>query len=278
MTVVVVAALAAGVGAVLLVHALWRPSEPARVGERAAAGRTPALPRRLLVAGVAGVSVGVATGWPVGAVLAVAAVVGLPALWGDRSARHTVDRLEAIASWTEMVRDTLHASAGLAQAVTTTAPLAPPPIRPSVRRLADRLSAGVPMVDALRALADDLDDPLGDVVVCALLLAVSAQAQRLGDLLGALATSARAEVAMRLRVEAARASAHSSVRIITVFTLGFVGTLLILARAYLAPFGTVTGQAVLALAGSFDALGLVLLTRMARQPRPPRLLAPAGRT
>lgn len=279
MTLVVVGSLAAAAGVVLFLSAL-RPRRAGSTGGLPAASH-PLLaslsrtgPGRLVAGGTVGLLVGVLTGWPVAALLGAAAALGLPAMWGDRPAHRTIDQLEAVATWTEMVRDTLHASAGLAQALTATAPVAPAAIRPAVRLLADRLSAGVPMVQALRALADDLADPVGDVVVCALVLASSAQAQRLADLLGALAASARAEVAMRLRVEASRASARSSVRIVTVFTVGFMGTLLLVAHAYLAPFGSPGGQVVLALAGALDGVGLVLLARMARHRPAPRLLAP----
>ena len=76
--------------------------------------------------------------------------------------------------------------------------------------------------------ADEIADPSADLVVCALTLAASARAQRLVDLLGALAGSMREEVAMRLRVESGRASARSGVRTIIVFSAGFVALLALL--------------------------------------------------
>ena len=49
-------------------------------------------------------------------------------------------RTEAVASWTELIRDSLAASAGLAQAIVVTASSAPIPIRPQVGALATRLT------------------------------------------------------------------------------------------------------------------------------------------
>lgn len=78
---------------------------------------------------------------------------------------------------------------------------------------------------------------------------------------------------MRLRIEASRASSRSSVRTVVVFSVAFAVLLFVLAHAYLAPFGTVTGQVVLVAVGALYASGLVLMVRLAR-PRPGvRLLA-----
>jgi hypothetical protein len=83
------------------------------------------------------------TGWPVGALLAglVAAVV--PGTLGRiRQEADTVARTEAVAAWTEMLRDTLAAAAGLEEAIAATATAAPEPIRPEVQRLGRRLDHG----------------------------------------------------------------------------------------------------------------------------------------
>ena len=226
--------------------------------------------RRLVavIAGlVAGIVVAVTTRWPVAAVAAAGAAAWLPTLLRTTGVTRHTERLEAIATWTELLRDTLAAAAGLGQAVMATADLAPRAIRQPVQALASRLASGVTMDDALRTFAAELDDSSSDLVVCALLLASSAQSQRLTDLLGALAEACREEVAMRLRVEASRAAARSSVRTVALFSLAFAGALFLVARSYLTPFGTVTGQLVLLLVGGCYAAGLWLMTRLVR-PRP----------
>lgn len=276
MTAWVVLATLAGMGS-LVVLALWSWRVPLWPdGVRSA--RWPRFRLDRLVAGmVAGLFGSLVTGWPVGGVLAAAAAMGLPTLWVDHSVARCLDRQQAIATWTELLRDALHASVGLAQALVVTAPLAPPPIRPAVGSLAARLRAGVAMEVALRALADEVADPTLDTVVCALILAASARAQRLGDVLGALAIATRSQVAMRMRVEAMRASARSSVRLVAAFSVAFVIVLVVFAHAYLAPFGTATGQLLLAVVGGCDAAGLWLLARMVRGRPEPRILGEAAR-
>ena len=84
----------------------------------------------------AGLVVGVITGWVVGALLAATTVWLLPRLIGpDRVHAQQLARIEAIAAWTEMLRDTLSAAAGLEQAILATAPLAPAAIRDEITGL-----------------------------------------------------------------------------------------------------------------------------------------------
>jgi Flp pilus assembly protein TadB len=130
------------------------------------------------------------------------------------------------------------------------------------------------MPEALRMFAGQLSDPSADLVVCALILASTARAQRLVDLLGALAESMREEIAMRLRVESGRASARSGVRTIVLFSIGFALMLSLLCHSYLQPFGTSSGQIVLLMAGGCDVAGIVLMLKLVRDVDAPRLLLP----
>ena len=171
-----------------------------------------------------------------------------------------------------MLQGSLAASAGLSQAIIATADLSPAPIRSATERLAAQISAGVHPRSALLRFADDVADPSADRVVCALLLAFSARAQRLGELLSALADSTRQEVSLRLRIETSRASVRSGVRTVVVFSVVFAVALAVLARSYLAPFDSATGQVVLAAVGALYAAGLTLMVVLARPPRPIRLL------
>ncbi len=205
---------------------------------------------RVALAAGAAVVVGAATGWPVGALLAGLAGWGAPSLAGGTRARQAaVARIEAIASWAEMLRDTMAGSAGLEQAIIATAPLAPAPIRVEVVTLALRLE-GERLAPALRAFADEVADPTCDLVVAALVLAAGHQAQRLGELLGTLAHAARDQSTMRLRVEAGRARTRTSVGVIVGATGALVAGLAVLNRGYLAPYDTATGQPALMLVGA----------------------------
>ncbi len=256
----------------MLLGLLPRPGDQATAPAGGPAGaRRPVNLKVVVLAGAVGTAVLVVTRWPVAALLAAGAVFGMRAL-APADTKAVIGRLEAIATWTEMLRDTLAAAAGLSQAIAGTARVAPAPIRREVQLLATRLNSGVPPRDALVALADDLADQSADVVVAALLMAVEHRAQRLGDLLGELAATTREQVAMRLRIEASRASARTALRTIAGFSAGFLAVLTIFSRSYLAPFGTVTGQLVLAVVGGLFAAGLALMSRMAKPPDAPRLV------
>jgi tight adherence protein B len=213
------------------------------------------------------------TGWPVGGFLAAAAAFGLPVLLGRTKGALVADRLEAVATWTELLRDALSTAAGLTQAIVATAPLVPEALRPQASRLAERVSSGVPLRRALAGFAEELGDGTADLVVAALSLAAEARAQRLSELLSSLAQSAREQVAMRLRIEATRSSARSAVRTVVVFSIAFAAALMMLERAYLQPFSTPLGQFMLAVIGACYGLGLWLMVVIARPPEEPRLLA-----
>ncbi len=212
------------------------------------------------------------TGWPVAFLLGAVAAYGVPMLFLRTSGSVSITKIEAIATWTEMLQGTLAASAGLGEAIIATSALSPTVIRNATLRLSARLRSGMHPGDALIQYADELDDPCADQVVCALVLAVSSRAQRLGDLLVALADATREEVALRLRVETSRASVRSSVRTVLVFSITFAVGLTLLGHRYLAPFGTGMGQLVLLLVGVLYASGLTLMTSLARPPAPIRLI------
>ncbi|SDU53733.1 Flp pilus assembly protein TadB [Amycolatopsis keratiniphila] len=273
--------LGAAIGLLLIVAAWRRPaavppsSRPhalmrsARDGARDRRGLL-----RLAAAIGAGALTGAATGWVVGAVLTAAAAWFLPRLVGpDRAHARRVARIEAIASWTEMLRDVLSAAAGLEQAILATAPLAPAAIRGEVTTLTARLESGQRLALALRALARELDDPTADLVLAALVLAAEHQARQLGDLLGSLATTAREQAAMRMRVETGRARTRTSVRVIVATTLAFAAGVVLFNRAYLDVYNTATGQLILLLIGSLFTAGFAWLARIATGGRQPRDLA-----
>ncbi|MGA2284632.1 MAG: pilus assembly protein TadB, partial [Candidatus Dormibacteria bacterium] len=81
---------------------------------------------RLGLAVGAAVLVGAATGWPVGALWAGLAGWGAPGLLaaGTKGRGEAVGRIEAVAGWSEMLRDTMAGAAGLEQAIAATAAVA----------------------------------------------------------------------------------------------------------------------------------------------------------
>ncbi len=194
-------------------------------------------------------------------------------LFGSKAMRdRETARTEAIAAWTEMLRDTITGAHGLEEAIMTSAAVAPEPLRREVVDLAVRLERQ-PLTGSLEAFAEDLAHPTADLVVAALRLASEGAVGDLAELLGTLAVSARDEAGMRLRVEAARARLRTAVRVITGCTLATALGLLLLNRPYLAFYGTPAGQAVLAVVAGLWAASLVWLGRMADFVTPERFLA-----
>jgi len=232
--------------------------------------------RRLVLGFGAAVAAGLVTRWPTGAVLAGLAVWGLPRVVGrDAENATVVARIEAIAGWTEMLRDTLSAAAGLEQSIHATAATAPAPIRDQVSDLVARLDAGDRLGPALRRFADELADPTADLVVAALVLAVEHQARNLTELLSSLAAAAREQAGLRLRIAAGRSRTRTSVRVIVGTTVGLAAGLVVLNRHYLAPYDTLGGQVVLLMVGGLFTTAFVWLARIARVDTPARLLAGA---
>nr|WP_157169904.1 type II secretion system F family protein [Streptomyces typhae] len=242
---------------------------------RALVARLPAdwTTRRVVIALMAGVVTEALTGWPVAAVLTTVSMLTLPGLLGpDRRAARRTERIEALATWTEMLRDTLSAAAGLEQAVLATADIAPAALEPEMRQLAATVRSGHSLPAALRTFAEDVDDPLADVVVAALVMAAEQQASQLAPLLGELAESVREQVAMRQRIDAGRASVRTGVRVTVLVTLGMVVGLVVFNRPYLDPFDTLTGQVVLAVVGALFAASFTYLTAIGRIEEPVRLI------
>lgn len=200
-------------------------------------------------------------------------MLGLPRILGSNvDHQRQLERIEAIASWTEMLRDTLVAAAGLEQAILATASTCPEPIREEVTELAVKLESGERLAAALRDLADQLRDPTADLVVSALVLAAEHQARQLADLLGELAIEAREQATMRMRVDAGRARSRTSVRVIVITTLLFAAGLVVLNREYLNPFDSAFGQLVLLLVGVLFAMAFAWLKKISQFREPERFL------
>lgn len=229
--------------------------------------------RKLAVCVGAGVAVGLVTGWPVAALAGGVATWWLPALLGpDRSTARDLARTEAVAAFTEMIRDTLSAASGIEQSVRSACAAAPEAIAEEARRLARRIEDQQDFAAALAAFADELRDPTADIVVVCLVHAIRNSARDLASLLGSLATTARALAAQRKRAQAARVQIRTSVRIVTGVTAGMLAALFVLDRSFLAPYGSASGQLVLASGLAFFAAGYAWLWRMARPRARKRLL------
>ena len=266
----------AGLGVILAAAGLRRGRAPERgpqLSKLAARVRQQATMPRVAGTLVTAAVVAAVTRWPAGTVLAGLAAWFLPRVLGpDREHARALEQIEAIASFTEMLRDTISAAAGLEQAILAAEPVAPAPIREQVVLLAARIRRGQRLPQALRAFAAEIADPTADLVVAALLLAAEQQARDLAQLLGSLAGSARQHAVMRMRVAAGRARVRTAARIIIAVTLLLVVGLLAWSRAFLQPYGTAAGQLMLLAVGACFSAGFWWLHKISVMDSDPRIL------
>lgn len=267
-----------GLGCLVLWYALSKQEPDTSPGvtprRRALKGRASRRRGQQLLIGVlVGVVVLAVTKWVV-----LALVVGTVIAFWDRAfggARHeraAIARVEGLAGWIEALRDTIAGAVGLEQAIPATAVNAAPSIRPSLNLLVDRLRVREPLPDALMKFSEDLDDPSADLVVAALILNARLRGPGLRDVLTALAASARDELDVRRRVEASRRSTRRSVQVV-VGVIGGVATLLVVFnREYVEPYGTLAGQAVLAVVLAVFGLSVLWLRRLSGVVEPERFL------
>lgn len=179
--------------------------------------------------------------------------------------------VEAIAAWTENLRDTMSAASGLEQAIIATAERSPKAIEVPLQRLVASLRYESLEV-SLRRFADDVDHPTCDFVVAALTTSSRHQTRDLHTLLGHLSDCARAECHLYLRIWVSRARSRTAVRIITAVVVAFVSGLILLNRQYLAPFLSLTGASVAVVIAASFFTSLVWLSRIANVQTPDRLL------
>jgi len=214
------------------------------------------------------------TGWPVAAAMAAGAAWWLPtALGPDRATSAEVARIEGVAGWTEQLRDLITASAGLRQAISASADIAPDAVRDDVRALARDLTTGTDLEKALDAFAHRVDNETADLVATALSMASHRHAADLGPLLTSLAEAARDRAAMLVRTSASRARTRTSVRIIVTTAAAMVIGMAFLNGPYFAPLDSAAGQLVLALVGAVWAAALGWLLRLSNPPRAQRVLS-----
>jgi Flp pilus assembly protein TadB len=225
------------------------------------------------LAAIVGIVVLLLTQWAVAGVAAGVLVFFWDRLFGGAGEeRAAMKRVEALAGWTESLRDTIAGAVGLEQAIPASARAAAPVLRPHLDALVDRLRARTPLPDALQHLADEIDDASADIIVAALILNARLRGPGLRQVLGALAKSAREEVDMRQRVMAQRSSTRRSVQIVVGVSVAFVLGLSIFNREFVEPYGTAVGQLVLACVCGLFALGFWWLRKLSTIETPERFL------
>lgn len=219
--------------------------------------------RLLLSAGLGvGAAVALLTGWVLAIVIMPVAFVGLPFLLSSSDGQDRIARLEAMEEWIRSLSGVLTAGVGLEQALIATLRSAPPQLRPEVGRLVARLRARWSTEDALRALADELDDSTGDLIAANLILGARRRGSGLATVLESLAESVAADVRARRAIEADRAKPRTTARWVTIITVGVL-VVLSLTGDYVTPYKSGVGQLVVALMLSAYAGVLVWMRQMA---------------
>lgn len=228
---------------------------------------------RLGAAAATGLLVLAFSGWVLPAIIVGISSWFAVAAWQKRDRRQAsdVERTDALASWIENLRDVLIAGDQPVGAINATVASCAPAIQPQVRRLAAGLGRQNPDL-VFRRFADEIDDPLGDLVAAGLLIAIQRGA-RTAAVLSSLAEQARRQADRRRLVEAERAPVQREVNLLTVIMGSLIVGLLVFGRAeYLAPYDTPSGQLFLGVVLAIYSLLLLRVQRLAKYPRPSRFL------
>lgn len=249
-----------------------RPSRPRKFLKLTKQTRMP-----LLGGFAAGVVAFLVTGWVLALAVVPVAFVGLPVLLSSSSATQRIERLEAMEEWTRSLSGVLTVGVGLEQALVATLRSTPAAIAPEVTRLVARLRARWVTEDALRAFADELDDPTGDLVAANLILGARRRGAGLTSVLDGLAESVAADVRARRQVEADRAKPRATARWVTLISVGVL-VILAVSGTYVKPYQSPLGQVVLVVLLAMYIATLVWMKRMAMGRAMPRFLSPVPTT
>jgi len=247
---------------------------PGRVATRRMVSVPTGTARTVTVALLVGVVVTVLTRWPVAGLMSAAVVAMWPRLARAGAIEKAgVAKIEAIATWTESLRDAAASESGLEQALPATLDGAPPMLVRPLRNLVNRLDLRTPLPIALARFAEEVDDRGADKVVAALSLTAQQRSGSLKRVLTTLAANTRAELEMRRKVLNERNGVRRQSNQVALGILALAGLQAVLVRDWVEPYSTVPGQLILAvLAGAYLTL-LVRQQRLAAPEPHPRLLA-----
>lgn len=255
-----------------------RSSTP--VHSRVATGVRSKATRAQLLRIVASVTLGLlglaVTGWPIMLAIGPLAVLGLPALLATPPARE-LELLTALDRWVRTLTASLPTGRSIADAIRLSARQVPDDLAPHVELLILRLDERWSTWDALRAMADDLDNPHADAVVASLMLAARRGGTGATATLRGISDSLQERLRAMRDIEAERAKPRVVVRQVTIITVAVLTLALLAGRDFFAPYSSPLGQAVLAALIAAYAGSLVLMRRVTRARRRERILVGMAR-
>jgi Flp pilus assembly protein TadB len=267
---IVLCSTGVGVGIALVVAGLFATTPVAK--KMSFAKQIDKATRQSAAAALIGAAVvGLITHWPVGALIGAAVGWTLRSALSSSSPNRVTNRLDALATWIETLRDSVAAHRGLVAAIESTVPSAPASLRANIEALVIRIKSGTPPDRAFAALASELADASADEAIAPLILAARFGGADLQNLLGTAAANTREQLALVQRTEVARAKPRREMRLVVVVTLGFVLATLTIGHGYFTPFSTTTGQIVLVVIAGLFAVGFGMMNRLSRPQSMPRL-------
>ncbi|MCL2784429.1 MAG: type II secretion system F family protein [Propionibacteriaceae bacterium] len=214
-----------------------------------------------LVLAVLGLVIALTTGWVIAVLVFPLVGLGLPYLIGKTEGAADITKLEAMEEWTRSLSGLLTSGAGLEQALVATLRSTPVPIKTEVSLLVARLRARWTTQAAIRAFADDLNDPTGDIIAANLLLGTARRGEGLATILEGLAESVALDIRARRQVEADAAKPRATARWVTIITAVVLAGLFL--TDYVLPYKSGAGQlALLGLLGAYAAV-LVWMRKIA---------------
>jgi len=258
---VVLAAVLAAVG-VLLVAAGWFGVLPTVNADKAKTiGETGA---RILGAAGGAIALFALSGWPVLAVFGgIGGWFAITLKNAKRERRAGIERVDAIATWVETIRDNISGAAGLQQALRNSGAHAPEPIRNEVRDLVLRLQHEA-LVPSLRKFAADVAHPTSDMAVGCLILAASRSAGSLASVLANTAQAARDSAAMMRQIEAGRVASQSQAKMVGGISGAMTLYMIVSRREFVAPYDSLVGQIALTIMCAAVAGSVVMLHRLSK--------------
>ncbi|WP_042380280.1 type II secretion system F family protein [Streptacidiphilus melanogenes] len=201
---------------------------------------------QIVLAVVGGVLGWLLSGYVVSLLIVPLLVFGLPwFLRATMTQNQGIDRLEALAEWTQRLSDVLLLGLGVEQALVSSLRTAPAAIEADVSELVGRIQSRMNPEEALRLFGDRLGDATADKVLATLLLRISDRGPGLARALADTADSVREEVRQRRVIEADRARHRATIRWLVLVMVGASGVIA-LNPSYAAPYATPLGQVVLA--------------------------------
>lgn len=232
--------------------------------------------RSITLALIIGVVVFTLTRWPAAGAMAVAVVLLWPKLArAGAIEKQSVAKLEAIANWTESLRDAAASESGLEQALPATLDGAPARLRRPLRNLINALDLRTPLPVALVQFADEIDHRGADKVVIALSLTAQQRAGSLKRVLTTLASSTRAELEMRRKVLTERNGVRRQANQVGLGLLALAVLQAVFFRGWVESYSSAYGQ-VVQLVVFAVYLGLLLRQQRLSAPEPqPRFLSGA---